>query len=245
MPYATSARGENPPIADSDEESPFLSPLFDRQDYLLPGFESDNDDEVDVDNDSNVDPRLMGRGAGFDAGTFPAAAINLTTSAMSSPQREDTIAYATQLRHRQPMVNTIRLHPNLNLRNLFGNLPLSSSIWTNNYPQHIQETQINNLSVPTWSMMPVTTRPDPGSMRHAFGTILGNATELIQSGTPVERVIETHPNIAALYSPAEFERSGILSRWAVGMVHAVQRRGRKLATIHTLLRSHPADKFRR
>ena len=180
-----------------------------------------------MDNDSNVDPKLIGRGSGFDVGTSPAAAINLTTSAMSSPQRDDTIVYATQLRHRQPMVNTIRLHPNLNLRNLFGNLPLSSSIWTNNYPQHIQETQINNLSVPTWSMMPVTTRPDPGSMRHAFGTILGKATELIKSGTPVEQVIETHPNIAALYSPAEFERSGILSRWAVGMVHAVQRRGRK------------------
>jgi len=38
----------------------------------------------------------------------------------------------------------------------------------------------------------------------------------------VDFVIETHPNIAALFDEEEFKRSGILSQWAVGMVHSAQ-----------------------
>lgn len=228
IPLATSNKGKSPVLVDGAEESPFLTPLFDRQDFLLSTYESDNDDELDIDDEGSIDPRLLRRVSSADPGASPASSLDTARSAITTSRKTDNVAastYATQLRQRQPIVNTIRLHPNLNLRNLFGNLPFSNSIRANNYPSNVQETQIDNLSLPTWSMMTINTRPDPGSLRHAFPAILKEATELIQGGTPVEMVIETHPNIAALFDPPEYERSGMLSRWAAGMVHGVQRKG--------------------
>ncbi|KAL6710145.1 hypothetical protein ACN47E_009936 [Coniothyrium glycines] len=227
IPSTTSSKGKHPVLVDGAEDSSFLTPLFDRQDFLLPGYGNDIDDEPDVEDDGMIDPRLLGRVPSIDFAASPASSIGTSKSATPSPQKEDLLisAYATQLRQRQQIVDTIRLHPNLNLRNLFGNLPFSSSIRANNHPTIVQDSQITNLSLPTWSMMTINTRLDPGSLGQAFSPILQEAAGLIQAGTPIELVIETHPNIAALFDPPEYERSGILSRWAAGMVHGVQRRG--------------------
>jgi hypothetical protein len=46
-------------------------------------------------------------------------------------------------------------------------------------------------------------------------------------GIPMSQIIETHPNIAALYDEEEFKKSGVLTKWAVGMVHSLYLKGSK------------------
>ncbi|KAF3048691.1 hypothetical protein E8E11_006519 [Didymella keratinophila] len=217
------------PSSDKVDGRQFLSLLFDRQDYLLAISSEDEDDADEDDSDKTLDPRLLSEGGKFPMGS----PMDTSASRMPSPEKAErpekaeTVRsiHATHLRSRQPIVNTVRIHPNLNLRNLFGNLPFSSSVRANNYPEDVQDTQVNNLFLPTWAMMTVSTRPDPGTIKLAFPTILQEATAMLDSGTPVEFVVETHPNIAALFDEEEFNNAGILSRWAAGMVHSVMLKG--------------------
>lgn len=205
------------------EGSPFLSLLFDRQDYLLAISGSEDEDNTDSEFDKMLDPRLL-----FEGGKRPAGSpMDTSASRLPTPDKRETVKsiHATHLRGRQPMVNTIQIHPNLNLRKLFGNLPFSSGVRANNYPEDVQDTQVNNLFLPTWAMMTVNTRPDPGSVKYAFPGILEEATAMLESGIPLEQVLEQHPNIAALFDEAEFRKSGILSRWAAGMVHSMMLKG--------------------
>lgn len=205
------------------EGRPFLSLLFDRQDYLLAISDSEDEDDGDADLDNMLDPRLL-----YEGGIKPAGSpMDTSASRFPSPDKGEVVRsiHATHLRGRQPIVNTIQIHPNLNLRNLFGNLPFSSGVRANNYPEDVQDTQVNNLFLPTWAMMTVNTKPDPGSAKFAFPGILQEATAMLDSGTPLENVIESHPSISALFDEAKFNESGILSRWAVGMVHSMMLKG--------------------
>ncbi|KAH6629089.1 hypothetical protein C7974DRAFT_180923 [Boeremia exigua] len=201
----------------------FLSLLFDRQDYLLAISESEDEDDIYSDMDGMLDPRLLVEGGQGPAGS-PA---DTSRSRFPSPEKGETMRsiHVTHIRSRQPIVNTVRIHPNLNLRNLFGNLPFSSGVRANNYPENVQDTQVNNLFLPTWAMMTVNTRPDPGSVRFAFPDVLQEGAAMIESGAPLEYVIEVHPSIGALFDEAEFNRSGKLSRWAAGMVHSMMLKG--------------------
>jgi hypothetical protein len=230
------------PSSEIVEDRQFLSLLFDRQDYLLAISESEDEDNSDTELDKTLDPRLLFEGRKRPAGS----PMDISASRLPSPEKGETVRsiHVTHIRSRQPIVNTIRIHPNLNLRNLFGNLPFSSSIRANNYPEDIQDTQVNNLFLPTWAMMTVSTRPDPGSLKSAFPTILQEATALLESGTPVDFVIEVHPNIAALFNEDDFNVSGILSKWAAGMVHSVMLKGmydQREFTPHFVCTSDEAD----
>ncbi|KAJ4983975.1 bZIP transcription factor [Stagonosporopsis vannaccii] len=225
-PYLRSAgkrKQSAAPSSESVDGRQFLSLLFDRQDFLLAVSESEDEDNADSEFDNMLDPRLL-----FEGGKKPAESpMDTSTSRLPTPDKGETIRsiHATHLRSRQPIVNTIQIHPNLNLRNLFGNLPFSSGVRANNYPEDVQDTQVNNLFLPTWAMMTVNTRPDPGSIKYAFPGILQEATAMLGSGTPLEYVLEQHPNITALFDEAEFHKSGILSKWAVGMVHSMMLKG--------------------
>ncbi|CAN9090295.1 unnamed protein product [Alternaria alternata] len=99
------------------------------------------------------------------------------------------------------------------------------SIRSNHYPGDIQDTQISNLFLPTWAMLPINTMPDPGSLKRAVPSILQQATSLISMGVSIEQIIEIHPNIAALWDKEVYTHSGILSKWAVGMTHGVYMKG--------------------
>jgi hypothetical protein len=114
----------------------------------------------------------------------------------------------------------------LNISNFFGNMPFSSSIRNNHYPADIQDTQISNLLLPIWAMLPINTVPGPSSLVCAFPSILQEAASLTNRGVSVEQIIETHPNVAALFDEDVFRNSGILSKWAVGMVHGMFLKGR-------------------
>lgn len=201
----------------------FFSLIFDRQDYLLAIGDSEDEDTPDSEIEAMLDPRLLYEGRNRLAGSpMDTSAIHKLLSEKGEAIRS---IHVTHLGSRQSVVNTIRVHPNLNLRNLFGNLPFSSSIKTNNYPDEVQNAQVNNLYLPIWAMMTVSTRPDPGSVRFAFLNIIQEATAMIESGTPVELIVEAHPNIGALFDESEFNKSGILSRWAAGMVHSTMLKG--------------------
>jgi hypothetical protein len=123
------------------------------------------------------------------------------------------------------MVNTIWIHPNLDISNLFGNIPFSSNVQPGNYTTDVSNPQVSDLSVPTWAILPVNTWSGPGTLKHAFSGVMQQVADLINMGVPVEQIIETHPNIAALFDEDEFKKSGILSKWAVGMVHSVYLQG--------------------
>jgi hypothetical protein len=227
--FAPSGKGKQLATGDAAEDQTFLVPLFDRDDYLLARDEAEEDSE-DEDNfqDSRIDPRLLQHGSSFDTvRNATPSSQRPSRSQRPSPHRQSTIRsiYPTHLAGRQPIVNTIRIHPNLNLRNLFGNMPFSNSIRSNHYPGDIQDTQISNLFLPAWAMLPINTVPDPGSLRRAVPSILQQATSLINMGVSVEQIIEMHPNIAALWDKEVYSHSGILSKWAVGMTHGVYMKG--------------------
>ncbi|KAF2123537.1 hypothetical protein P153DRAFT_380035 [Dothidotthia symphoricarpi CBS 119687] len=211
--HMSSVKGKQPMRVDGDEKRPFLSIIFNREDFLLAM--SDSEDEDDSDEEMNVIFAPSRTGSVSPSGNRPRD--ELLSSRRDQSQRS---IHATHLRDRQPVVSTLRIHPNFDLRNLFGNLPFSSSVLTNNHPPDVQGVQVKNLFLPTWAMMTINTLPDPGSLRHVFSGILQQATEMIRDGVPLESVIETHPNIAALFDEAEFDKSGILSQWAAGMVHS-------------------------
>jgi hypothetical protein len=225
---ATSGKGKQSALTFDVTKPPFLVILFDREDYLRATSESRGEDDIDGELDGFIDPRLLNQTPTFettDPSTAPPA--DIPRSQHSSPRKDNVTSYhtLTPLSNRQPIVNTIRIHPNLNLRNLFGNLPFSSSVWANNYPPDIQDVQVDNLFLPTWAMMTVSTRPDPGSLKDAFHGLYQGTATIIEGGTPMEAVIEMHPNIAALFNEEEYNKSGLLSRWAAGMVHSAQRKG--------------------
>lgn len=75
-------------------------------------------------------------------------------------------------------------------------------------------------------MMVVNSKPGPGSLKYAFAAVIEEGTAMIEQGTPVDLVIESHPNIAALFDEEQYQRSGIVSKWAAGMVHSMMLQGK-------------------
>jgi hypothetical protein len=229
--FAPSAKGKQPATGDQSTGQSFLVPLFDRDDYLLAQTRIDEDSEDDDSADERIDPQLMQKFSNFDCEWLSMlSSRNSSRSHRPSPHPQQPIglSYPTHLAGRQPIVNNIRVHPNLNIRYHFGNMPFSSSIRANHYPIELQDTQAGNLSLPTWAMLPVSTVPDPGSLRRAVPGVLREAADMTNLGVAMEQIIETHPNIAALFDEDVFNNSGLLSKWAVGMVHGVHLKGEYL-----------------
>ncbi|CBX99014.1 hypothetical protein LEMA_P082530.1 [Plenodomus lingam JN3] len=223
--FGSPAKGKQTASADDGEDQPFLSILYDRDDILLPISESEDESEDDDDTYQTYDPRLAPQAANLEMGTlsFDSPAES-SKGPRPSSHKQNTVRsiYATHLLSRQPIVNTTRVHPNLDIRTLLANVRLPSGA-QENYSPELQSLQADNLAIPTWSMLPINTRPDPGSLRYAFPTILEEARNLLSQGVALDVIIEIHPNIAALYDEEEFNRSGILSQWAVRMIGFDQR----------------------
>ncbi|QPG93471.1 hypothetical protein C2857_000068 [Epichloe festucae Fl1] len=71
----------------------------------------------------------------------------------------------------------------------------------------------------------LNTEPDPGGLDDAFGDVYKRATNLLKEGEPMDHIVGNHPNNAALYDQAEFDKSCLLSQWAARMVYSVKGRG--------------------
>lgn len=232
----SSAKGKMPFFSQLTKEPVFLSIIFDREDCLLP-VELDSQEANDA-SDANIntvlDPRLLGRRVNFEGATSSTSSpAQFSSTRASSSQKDDSTrsGYATHLRGRQPMFNTLRLHLNFDLHNVFGTLPTFGSGGIE-IPMQDQEARMKKLFVPTWAMMTLNTKRDPGSLHYAFTGILQDAAGMMDSGAPVEAVIETHPNIAALFNEEDFKRSGLLSQWAASMVHSMELKGKTARLQH-------------
>ncbi|KNG47873.1 hypothetical protein TW65_05372 [Stemphylium lycopersici] len=229
LPPATFALPGKGKHSGTGEDQSFLFPLFDRDDYLLARAEAEGEsDEEDDLEERIIDPRLLQQVSNFDLRQLPSSSSKRSSqSQRPSPHRQQTLRsiYPTHLAGRQPMVNTIRIHPNLDIRSFFGNMPFSTSLGSDQYTSAAQDAQTSNLFLPTWAMLPINTIPDPGSVRRAIPSVLREATNMLNTGRPIEEVIEKHPNIAALYDEQVFKNSGVLSKWAVGMVHSIHLKG--------------------
>lgn len=227
LAQSTPTRSERIAILSDGANSPFLALLFDREDFLRAISESEDEEYDIVDQHGFIDPRLLGNPSSATQNASPSTALNSTSRKSRDRTRPTALPIygLTPLSNRQPTVNTLRIHPNLSLGNLFGNMPFSSSVRANNYPREIQDTQVHNLFVPTWAMMTVNTRPDPGSLKTAFYGLHQEVAMMMDNGVLVKAIIETHPNIAALFDEAEYNKSGVLSRWAAGIVHSMRLKG--------------------
>ncbi|EDU49748.1 DUF3425 multi-domain protein [Pyrenophora tritici-repentis] len=218
------AKGKQTPSGASASEQAFLAPLFDREDYLLAKEILDGESEEDDDpEDRRIDPRLLQHKSTFDVTGAPASSSNVyPCSQRPSPHRQHTFRsiYPTHLAGRQPIVNAVRVHHNLDIGHIFGNnMSFSNRFMSTGYPADNQDTNSNDFYLPTWAMLPINTISDPGSLRGAIPNMLREAVHMIQMGRPLSEVLEPHPNIAALFDEDVFNNSGILSKWAVGMVH--------------------------
>ena len=222
-----STKGKQPAPALDPMKSPFLSILYDREDCLRAVGESEDENEVEETADGSIDPRLLSPSTAFIAADASTRSPMETSSSQMPSPRKEMFAKShgfTHLNNRQRIVDTVRIYPHLSLSNLFGNMPFSSSIRTNNYHSNVQDAQVNNLFLPVWAMMSINTRPDPGSLKNAF-SFRQEATTMIENGTPVQLFIEEHPSIAALFDQDEYNNSGLISKWAAGMVHSARLKG--------------------
>jgi hypothetical protein len=206
-------KGKQPAVVGEIDKNAFMLPLFDRDDYMLARNESDQEEDIyDGDVSQLVDPRLIQRSrSGSDGSLMDNSRIRVSSPENKLPTKnlgEFRSIHATH-HQRQSISNTIRIHHTFDVRDLLDNVALSSSSQAKSDSADLRDVQANNLSLPTWAMMIATPRPGSGSLRYAFSGILEKATAMIELGTPVELIIETHPNIAALFDKDQYENSGI------------------------------------
>lgn len=229
--FPPTGKGKQALSGASASDQGFLVPLFDREHYLLAKTIRDEESEEEDDSEEKrIDPRLLQRTSAFDASGVQLSSSNLySRSQRPSPHRQHAFRsmYPTHLAGRQPIVHAARVHSNLNVASIFhNNLSFSNHFMSTLYPGDNQDINTNDVYLPTWAMLPINTILDPGSLRGAIPNVLRDATNMINMGTPLGEVLETHPNIAALFDEDVYNNSGILSKWAVGMVHGVCLKGK-------------------
>ncbi|KAI8654745.1 Zn(2)-C6 fungal-type domain-containing protein [Fusarium keratoplasticum] len=202
----------------------FVFPLFNRLDYLLGAPTDDHDTSPDLLRDTDQTARCFSSTGAYRG----APSLNLPNShsSYSSPVFDQLASLGESrvpVQTGQSLAAFLRIHSNYG--NSFGNLPLSSSIRANNYPPDVQDAQLRNFTVPIWAVTTLNTLPDPGGLREAFTSVYNEATRLLQEGTALEKVVGTHPEIAALFDQGVFDKSTLLSKWAAQMVHSVKLKG--------------------
>ncbi|UPL02491.1 hypothetical protein LCI18_013425 [Fusarium solani-melongenae] len=202
----------------------FVFPLFNRLDYLLGAPTDGHDTRTDLLRDTDEMVRCFSSTGAYRGA--PSLDLPNSHSSYSSPIFDQLASLGESrvpVQTGQSLAAFLRIHSNYG--NSFGNLPLSSSIRANNYPPDVQDAQLRNFTVPIWAVTILNTLPDPGGLREAFTRVYNEATRLLQEGTALEKVVGTHPEIAALFDQDVFDKSTILSKWAAQMVHSVKLKG--------------------
>lgn len=109
-------------------------------------------------------------------------------------------------RTQQPFVN---VDPNIG--NLFGNLPFSSAIRANHFPNDVQNSQMKNFTVPLWAMKVVSTEWD-GTADQSVTAFYEKLKELFVGGAPVDALFGLHPLIRILVDETVYDRAPPLSK---------------------------------
>lgn len=114
----------------------------------------------------------------------------------------------------------------------FRNLPFSSAIKCNGYPESIQQMQERNFSVPTWAMEPLSANTDTHDPFHAlFADLLSYVTR----GIHIDALCGTHAYVGALDDEAAFSRAPLLSQTIARIVHGIRGGERETTFTHYAL----------
>ncbi|KAJ3523718.1 hypothetical protein NM208_g12342 [Fusarium decemcellulare] len=122
-------------------------------------------------------------------------------------------------------------HPDLGSRtwsyvsSTFGNLPFSSGIKANHYPEVAQRGQLQNYYAEhNWAMMTANDGHGVASVTKAWADTLKHAKQLIVEGVSPEKLIGTFPSVAALFDKDEYERASMIGKWAVRFIYSARRK---------------------
>ncbi|KAF5010452.1 hypothetical protein FDECE_3387 [Fusarium decemcellulare] len=122
-------------------------------------------------------------------------------------------------------------HPDLGSRtrsyvsSTFGNLPFSSGIKANHYPDVAQRGQLQNYYAEhNWAMMTANDGHGVASVTKAWADTLKHAKQLIVEGVSPEKLIGPFPSVAALFDKDEYERASMIGKWAVRFIYSARRK---------------------
>lgn len=101
----------------------------------------------------------------------------------------------------------------------FGNMPFSSAIGANHFPEHIQGVQKNNFTVPVWEQRVLN-----GATVHAdpFQEVLAQLMGDVAKGTAIDELCGSHPYIEALDNADVFHRAPLLSQIAARTIASIK-----------------------
>lgn len=116
----------------------------------------------------------------------------------------------------------------------FGNLPFSSGIRANHYPEDVQNQQHENLFRPLWSILPLNNALGPSSLKESVSSTMRQARSLLQSGQAVDQVAGTRCNIATVFDQAQYSRAALLSQWAARITYSMQHKDRDFVTFASM-----------
>ncbi|KAF4988983.1 hypothetical protein FGRMN_9419 [Fusarium graminum] len=106
----------------------------------------------------------------------------------------------------------------------FGNLPFSSGIKANHYPDVAQQGQLQNYYAKhSWAMMPSTNGHGVDSVTKAWADTLREARQLIIEGANPDDLTGTFPCVAALFDQSEYEGAPMISKWAARFIYSARR----------------------
>lgn len=190
-------------------QSDFLEPLFDKGEWAVVWIKREEED-------FSMEDQSMDRDV-CDPGDYakPLASRNMTVASDWVRASQDS-GVGPEGCH-----SFVRIDPNIG--NLFGNLPLSSAIQANHFPEQLQHRQVKNLSMPVWAMKVVNGASDgigPSNDRSLTGFLEEQRAQLA-SGVSPDALFGKHPMVGALIDKDTFDRAPPLSKWAARMERSV------------------------
>ncbi|KAL1296874.1 hypothetical protein AAFC00_004489 [Neodothiora populina] len=114
----------------------------------------------------------------------------------------------------------ITVHPNI--KNSFGNLPVSSAVTANHFPEHIQSAQKDNLTVPAWAMKVVNGSWDGVYGQDPMTSFLLEQQTALERGVTPDTIFGAHPYVGALSNGQIYDRAPPLSQWSARMVNSIK-----------------------
>lgn len=144
--------------------------------------------------------------------------ISSSTIDILSPFRQ-RMNHADMFSAQQEHLPYIKVDPNIG--NMFGNLPFSSAILANHFPEEVQRGQMSNLTVPIWAMKVVNSEWD-GTADQSISTFYEKMKNVVMTGSSTDALFGVHPLVGVLLDDEIYHRAPPLSQWAARMVKSIK-----------------------
>lgn len=200
-----------PTAPSSKKTGSFLRPVFDAGQWAVRRTKSDADEE-DVNHQTTISIRgSSGR---------PAQRLGVSTTTAFQGHRKGGRGLYPLKTSQMPFIMI-----DANLKNGFRNMPFSSSILANGYPEQIQAVQLNNLSVPVWAVRIAMSEWDGVHSYSDSDPVTNFLTEqraAIASGISPDALFGVHPMMGAFTDEETFLRAPPLSQFGARMVGSIK-----------------------